>query len=367
MNDLFKSIAIVSLIVLIGGCSAVEDKAPLAPTEFEDELDIFNGWLVSPVFGGGPGKDGIPAISNPNLAIASRVDFLDDDDLVIGVEIRGVARAYPHKLLDWHEIVNDELGGEAIAVTYCPLTGTAIGWKRTLNGVKTTFGVSGLLHNSNLIPYDRETDSNWSQILNKSVQGELIGQRAELFNVIETTWKTWRKFYPATEVVTLQQELSGTRNYDIYPYGTYKEINEVFWPINNEDDRLHKKERVLGVIVGDDAKAYTIESFLGNLKIMNDKIGSESVVIIGSSSRNFAVAYISRPMDGTFLIFSETESTEGIMEDNEGTVWNINGRGVSGPRTGELLGRTESFIGYWFAWGAFYPDIILHSSGNSDK
>ena len=129
------------------------------------------GWLIdrTKIFDGGPGKDGIPALENPDMASigSSDLDILTDEDLVLVYKSGSVVKAYAHPILDWHEIINDEINGEHIAITYCPLTGTGIGWGREINSEVTTFGVSGLLFETNLIPYDRLTDSNWSQMYNK--------------------------------------------------------------------------------------------------------------------------------------------------------------------------------------------------------
>ena len=123
-------------------------------------------------------------------------------------------------ILDWHEVVNDKLDNQFVTISYCPLTGTAFGWSSVANGAKSTFGVSGLLYNTNLILYDRNTDSNWSQLELKCVNGALIGDEPILESVVETNWGTWKKLYPNTKVLSL--ETGFDRNYNFYPYGDYK-------------------------------------------------------------------------------------------------------------------------------------------------
>ena len=161
-NTLYLSVFIASII--LSGCKEEESFGNSNKRPSSNSLQ--NEWLIPEglVRDGGPGKDGIPAISDPKFTQASAVDYLKDEDLVIGLKYNEEIKVYPHIILDWHEIVNDEIDEFAFALTYCPLTGTAINWNRKLNGITTTFGVSGLLYNSNLIPYDRETDSNWSQM-----------------------------------------------------------------------------------------------------------------------------------------------------------------------------------------------------------
>lgn len=163
-----------------------------------------NGWLIpeNEVRDGGPGKDGIPAITDPNFISPQEVDYLDDDDLVLMIKKNDEIKIYPHPILDWHEIINDKIGELKFALTYCPLTGSGIGWNRVLEGTETTFGVSGLLYNTNLIAYDRASNSNWSQMLNKSVFGELSSTEAETIPFIETEWKTVKSVYRSTQVVS---------------------------------------------------------------------------------------------------------------------------------------------------------------------
>ena len=160
-------------------------------------------WLIdeSQVQDGGVGKDGIPALIMPELINPEDASYLSKDDLVVGYVYKGNARAYPHKILDWHEIINDEMGEHRFAITYCPLTGTASNWSRDVAGYSTTFGVSGKLFNSNLIPYDRTTESYWSQMRLDCVNGVLVGKDIPLFQAVETTWGTWQDLYPDTQVV----------------------------------------------------------------------------------------------------------------------------------------------------------------------
>ena len=186
-------------------------------------------WLISSdeVFDGGPGKDGIPSIDNPKFESVSQTTLLNPDDLVIGVVYNGVAKAYAHRILDRHEIVNDQVNDRYVALTYCPLTGTAIAWNRMLDSGVTTFGVSGKLYNTNLMPYDRASDSYWSQIRLDCVNGPLLNTRIETFPIIETTWETWKAMYPNSMIMT--EETGFNRNYNEFPYGIIKQIIIIFF------------------------------------------------------------------------------------------------------------------------------------------
>lgn len=323
-------------------------------------------WLIpqDEVFDGGPGKDGIPAIDAPQFIAVDQVDYLDDDNLVIGFKDGDVIRAYPHAILDWHEIVNDDINGIKLSVVYCPLTGTATGWDRILNGEETTFGVSGLLYNTNIIPYDRETDSNWSQMELQCVQGPLKGLRPTMHLLVETSWAHWKETFPNSEVLSLNT--GWNRPYDVYPYGDYRTSNRVNFPIANRDERLPLKERTLGVITDDVVKAYSINSFESEVSIIRDNVGGEDAVIVGSKGRNFILAF-EPEVDELVLNFTAVQDEgEIIMESEDGTKWNIFGEAVSGPlATGNAestakLRPMDAFMGFWFSWGAFYPEVQLY-------
>lgn len=318
-------------------------------------------WLIpfDQVLDGGPGKDGIPSLQNPEFINAGEATYLEDDDLVLGFIDGEDIRAYPHPILDWHEIVNDDFDNLSLAVIYCPLTGTGIGWDRFVNETKTTFGVSGLLYNANVIPYDRETDSNWSQLLLKSVNGQLTGTPTHSYNLLETTWGTWKNSYPSTKV--LSTNTGYNRNYNRYPYGTYKTNNDLIFPVNNTDDRLHKKERVLALIHEESVRAYRFESFESSLSLIYDEFLTEKLVIVGSDNLNFMVAFHRELADGTLLEFeSVQDELPVILSDQEGNRWDAFGRAISGPREGEHLQQLTQMMGYWFSFAAFYPGISIY-------
>ena len=322
-----------------------------------------DGWLIpeGEIRDGGPGKDGIAAISNPKFIPIEEVSFLLESDLIIGIQTGDFVRAFPHPILDQHEIANHTIENTSFALTYCPLTGSGIAWDTSEFTLDRTFGVSGLLYNSNLILYDRETDSNWSQMLNLCVNGELRGKEAKQIHVVETTWETWKKLYPQSMI--LSTETGFSRNYSIYPYGNYKTSDSLLFPVSREDNRLHKKERVHGVIVGEKTKVYPIFTFLGTSKVINETFNDLQIVVAGSAEKNFAVSFERKLTDGTVLIFEPADGElPVIMMDNEGTRWDVFGNGVLGPRAGTKLIPTSSYLAYWFAWAAFYPVPEIHSN-----
>lgn len=318
-------------------------------------------WRISEeeVFDGGPGKDGIPSVDSPQFTIANAVNYIEPNDLVVAVNYGNDVRAYPHPILDWHEIVNDKVGDVALALTYCPLTGTGIGWDRNLNGTETTFGVSGLLYNSNLLPYDRATDSYWSQMRHDCVKGEFAGTPIATHHVVEMSFATFLEMYPEGEV--LNTNTGFNRSYGQYPYGDYRTNTQLIFPINNQDDLLHPKERVLGIVLEDLVKGYTFDNFPGSaITLIEDQINNEEFVVVGSTGKNFLSAYNRLQADGTVLSF---EAVQGqfpvVMKDNEGTEWDAFGVGLRGPRAGEVLSAPLNYIGYWFAWTAFNEKVEL--------
>ena len=352
--------AYYSSVCLLSLASCREDTSPPGGTGGTIGSGSPSGWNIpqNQVFDGGPGKDGIPALENPEMIDPSQADYLSPDDLVIGYRSGPEVRAYSHKVLDWHEIINDQVSSDALAVTYCPLTGTAIGWDRVIENTPTTFGVSGLLYNSNLIPYDRATDSNWSQMRLDCVNGTLIGKRITTFPLVETTWQTWQAMYPNTKVVSTNTGHS--RNYDRYPYGDYRtNHSNLIFPIGNADDRLPNKERVLGVLVNGKARVYPVKDFGENIHVVQEAFEGRSLVVVGSAATNFAVAFNDRQS----RVFSPIQDAfPAVMEDERNNRYDVFGEVIDGPDLGERLLPTTSYIGYWFAWAGFYPDLSLYQA-----
>ncbi|MCG8306194.1 MAG: DUF3179 domain-containing protein [Cytophagales bacterium] len=323
-------------------------------------------WLIpeGQVFDGGPGKDGIPALDQPQTSAINEISYLSDDDLVVGFSWNGNYRAYPHKILDWHEIINDDLNGSKIAVTYCPLTGTGIGWNREIAGIETTFGVSGLLYNSNLIPYDRYTDSNWCQISLSCVNGTLKGSRVSTFTVIETTWGTWKMMFPNSTVVNTNTGFS--RNYRLYPYGDYRtNHNALLFPVNRMDERIPAKERVLAVIENEKARVYQFKEFEGGTNIITDNVDGKDIVIIGNKEKNFIIAF-ENMLNGAQQNYTVASGSGNqiVFSDTGGNGYDLFGNVIEGPDKGSRLLKATSFMAYWFSIGAFYPNTTIYNFGN---
>ncbi len=359
MKKISVYMTVIFGFLVAGGCEDGGLTNTAGPSNNSGSNSNTTDWLIpkDKVFDGGPGKDGIPALTTPDFVPVPEIDYLLDNDLVLAFKNGEEVKIYPHPVLDWHEIINDQAGDISIAVTYCPLTGTGIGWDREIDGKLTTFGVSGLLYNSNLIPYDRATNSNWSQMRLDCVNGVHKGKTVETFTLFETTWGTIKGMYGNAKVVS--KETGHSRPYGEYPYGSYKEDNSyLIFPVSNSDNRLSAKQRVHGVIIGEKVKAYRLAEFKGALSLLTDTVGKNEIIVAGSQPDNFIVSFYTETSDSEFKV--EKDSYPVILSDSEGNKWDVFGHAVEGPRKGERLKSPRSFMGYWFAWAAFYPDIEIY-------
>lgn len=327
-------------------------------------------WLIpiGEIVDGGPGKDGIPSIDRPDFAPAGSITYVPDNRMVIGVYLNGEIRAYPHQILDWHEIVNDDFGGTPVAVVYCPLTGTGMCWNRTIDGETTEFGVSGLLFRNNLIAYDRNSDSNWSQMHLRSVNGPHMEREMETYQVVETTWATWKAMFPESMAHTTNTGFQ--RNYSGFTYGSdfSTNHNRILFPVKNSDNRLQNKDRVHGILGSRTpdgqplVKVYAINDFGDGVSLIKDTFDTVDYLIAGSTQHNFAAAFRLDPgSNAAHLVFQPVQDElPVIMQDSEGNKWDVFGRAVAGPRTGDRLPPARSYTGYWYAWADFFPGLQLH-------
>ena len=340
--------------------SPASEQLPLSETP--QEIDP-NGIMITDglkhivpldkIRGGGPPKDGIPSIDDPQFATLSGSSFMTQSDIVIGLEINGEAKAYPLSILVWHEIVNDNVGGTPVAVTYCPLCFTNQVFERILNGQEVEFGTSGKLYNSNLVMYDRLTDSYWSQALGMAITGELTGQELKIIPFDVISWGDWISIHPETLVLTT--ETGHTRAYGVDPYGDYYTDPRIIFPVDHKDDRMHPKEIILGFHEGQTYKAYK-QSDVKSEKIVNDKINEAPIVLFSMYTGN-ARAF-DRIVDGQVLEFDFLDNK--IIDLQTSSVWSYDGIAISGELEGLELNRLPFNPGFWFEWIAFHPDTEVY-------
>ncbi len=350
-----------------GGGGGDDDGPPDVPANdtsgFKGTWDISRGDVA---LGCSFGLDCIPSIDSPRFVSLQSANFMRDDEIVYGLVVDGEARAFPEKILDWHEIVNLEFGFKLVTLSYCPLTGSAIAMLPPGDdeGLSRTFGVSGFLYNNNLLPYDRATASAWSQMYMRCVNGVLRGVHMRTVPLLETSWAGWKKMFPGSTVLT--DDTGFNRNYDAFPYGNYREVEDTLFPLTKEDRRLFFKERVHGIVTDRDAliaKTYRFNLFENGVRAVNDEVDGQPVVVAGAKFADLYLSYFRTLFDGTVLTFETRTESPSIypfdLVDNEGTVWNILGEAVSGPRTGQKLRPTVSYNAYWFSWGSLYPDVPI--------
>lgn len=316
---------------------------------------------TSALFDGGPGRDGIPALTNPE-ALAPPNSGIPDDDRVLGLVVNGTARAYPLILLWNHEIINDTLGGEPVLVSYCPLTGSGIAFDPVIEGQLRNFGVSGLLYENNLVMFDRTTESLWNQLLLGAQCGPERGKNLDLIPVIETTLGHWRQLYPQTTVVTTNTGF--LFSYGFYPYGDYDEIDNSFtlFPSSPYSDQRPPKELVLGVATGGSLAAFPFGALAdrGDLVTLNQAVGLDDVLVTYEGFSRTARAF-DRVVNGQLLTFSVADTAGQLLADAEtGSRWNLKGEAVAGPLTGSMLNPVaNSYTLFWFAWSVYHPNTLV--------
>jgi Protein of unknown function (DUF3179) len=317
------------------------------------------------IVSGGPPADGIPSIDKPKFVHVQKAEeFLEGSDLVVGLNIDGDVRAYPLQILVWHEIVNDKVGGVPVAVTYCPLCFTNQVFNRTMNGGQILeFGTSGKLYNSNLVMYDRTTKSLWSQAMAQGIVGKFAGVKLERIPFDLAYWKEWKQLYPDSKV--LSTDTGSTRPYGADPYGDYYTNGDVLFPVSNSDDRLGLKEIVIGLENKGQYKTFKLQE-VEDKKVINDQVNGKPIVFF--SLHPFTARVYDPVVDGQILKFNYTIKDKGFVDKQTSSIWNFEGKAISGQMKGKQLIRLPFDEGFWFEWIAFHPKTELYDgSGNGLK
>ena len=327
---------------------------------------------LSEFISGGPGKDGIRSLDQPKFDGAAEVgDVLIDREPVIALELNGDARAYPLGILTRHEIVNDVVGGVPVAVTFCPLCNSAIVFARELDGVVYEFGVSGFLRNSDLVMFDRQTDTWWQQFTGDALVGELTGSLLDVVPSSIVSWADFRSTYPDGQV--LSRDTGFPVDYGFNPYVNYDSNESPFLFRGEPDNRLSPIERVVAVDLNGDAIAYPF-TLLEEERVVEDTVGGESIVVFFQPGTASALAgrVIAEAQDvGAVGVFQPTAAgrtltfgVEGddIIDNETGSRWNVLGKAVEGPLAGEALAPVVHGDHFWFAWAAFNPETRVYGS-----
>lgn len=324
------------------------------------------------ILSGGPPKDGIPAIDNPRFINIEEADeWLQDLEPVTVFEHDGDARIYPFQILTWHEIVNDVVGGRPVAVTFCPLCNTAIVFDATVDGRELDFGTTGRLRYSNLLMYDRQTESWWQQATGEAVIGEFVGRRLELLPAPIISWAEACDAYPNAQV--LSHDTGFRRNYGQNPYAGYDNANSspFLYSGPSTPDRLPPMARVTTVELNGEAVAYPNE-VLEEVHVANDTVGGIEIAVfwqegLASALDSSAIAggrdvgangVFKRTLDGQTLTFADDDGA--IKDEQTGSTWNVLGEATAGELAGEQLQPVVKVDHFWFSWAAFRPDTRIY-------
>ena len=294
-------------------------------------------------------KDGLPSLDNPTLISGAKAQYLRDDDLVFGVSINGDVRAYPLRIMGWHEMFNEVIGGVPVALAYCTLCGSGI-LSETKGAGRTkplVFGSSGFLYRSNKLMFDRATLSLWNQFTGKPVTGKLAHSGIELKQrpVVIARWDDWLTANPETRVLAL--ETGYNRNYGSGEvYKEYFASNELMFPAVADQTRQRQKEYVFGIRRFGGAKAWPLTAF-AKKPVINDAVADFAVVVIGDTDSRSARAY----ERGTLKFALKA----GQLTSNDGAVWQ-QGEEALTAADGRVLARVAGHVAYWFAWDGYLGD-----------
>jgi hypothetical protein len=372
-------VAVVTVVALASPGGGPEEAGLADVPESELAFDT-DGWRtdfarhsvpLTEFRSGGPPRDGIPPIDEPKFVSGEEAtDFVGSREPVMVVEEGGEARAYPLQIMVWHEIVNDELGGRPIAVTYCPLCNSAVVFDRRVDGRELTFGTTGNLRKSDLVMWDRQTESWWQQLTAEAVVGELTGKTLEMLPSQTLSFADFRRQFPQGDV--LSRDTGFDRDYGTTPYAGYDTVadEQPFLLEEEADDRLPAKSRVTAVFDGEQAVVIPFDR-LEDEPAVNERVGNTPVVVFfdpevasaldepsiaGARAVGTAAAF-ERRSGGRRLTF-EREG-ERFVDQQTGSEWDITGRAVSGRLEGERLDQVRHDEQFWFALAAFVPDARI--------
>ena len=329
----------------------------------------------SEITSGGPPPDGIPPIDDPTFESISEADeWLEDREPVIALVLGDDARAYPLQIMTWHEIVNDTVNEMPVVVTFCPLCNTGLVFERpSYEGERLTFGTTGNLRNSDLVMWDRQTESWWQQFTGEAIVGELTGQTLAPVPTTIIAWEAFKANYP--DGVVLSRDTGFNRDYGRNPYVGYDDADSSpFLFRGEEDDRLRPMERVVGILFPNGENVAYAYPRLEEERVIHDQIDDQQIVIFwvpGTASalddRDIAqgrdvgaTGVFDATVDGETLTFVVSDKEDGTFEDeNTGSTWNIFGEAIAGPLEGETLEPISHHDTFWFAWAAFAPETAI--------
>lgn len=319
------------------------------------------------IISGGPPRDGIPPIDDPKFVTPFEADaWLEDTEPLIALKIGDKVKGYPLQILIWHEIVNDNLKDIPLAVTFCPLCYTALVFRRPeIDGELLTFGTSGKLRNSDLIMWDRQTESWWQQFTGDAIIGRLTGTRLERIPSTIMSWRIFKGTYPDAQV--LSKNTGFSRRYGSNPYPGYDDVNEKpFLYTGSFDPRLEAMARIIGIETESGESTYITLDRMKREKVIHESLGDTKIVVFWQKGTASAVdtSEIALGKDiGTTSVFIRTlndRELDFVLDDNDritdtvtGSIWSTSGKALEGPLKGAELQQIPHHDTFWFAWAAF--------------
>lgn len=324
MNIVFRSMLLFAIVGITITSLKAQRAIFVEETYADEDFDLSNSELPSwDIIPGGPGKDGIPALTDPTFTTARNGKWLQGEDKVVGVTLNGVTKAYPIRILNYHEVINDDFAGLRVAITYSPLCGSVMVYQTENRSQEWELAVSGLVYNNNALYFDRETESLWSQVLGRAVAGPVAGAQLQLLPASLTSWDEWQQRHPKTLV--LDVDTGHNRNYELDAYAHYGTTDRLMFPLNHSDKRLDLKDRVIGVEVDGVFKAYS---------------------------------YKLLPQEGHFIttdvVNGQDIQIEYLPEAQATYITDADGNAL------------PSASMYWFSWSAFHPDTEVHGLPSED-
>lgn len=360
-------------VLALHGQSSLPEGAPRALEQFDTDFSKTTIDL-SELRSGGPSKDGIPSIDNPKfVTLDAAREWIDPKEPVIMVEQNGEVRGYPLQILTFHEIVNDVIGGTPVAVTFCPLCYSSITFRRTIDGDPVTFGVSGLLRKSDLVMYDRRTETLWQQFTGKGIAGTLAGETLEVLPSQLVSFQQFAETHPDAKV--LSRDTGYNRPYGQNPYAGYDDVDQSPFAYDGPtDDRLPPKEKVVAVSIEDSHRGFP-HSITKEKRVVHDVIADHPIVVfhvpgavsaldaqqISDSKEDGTTGVFDRRVDGRTLQF-EYDGQGRFKDTNTGSVWTVTGNAVEGPMAGTTLDPIPHGDYFAFSWFAFRPDAVVYSN-----
>jgi hypothetical protein len=326
---------------------------------------------LSELKSGGPPKDRIPAINDPKFILQNEAsNWISESEPVIAFELNGTSKAYPLQIMIWHEIVQDQFGEIPVLITFCPLCYSAIVFDRRIDGKTHDFGVSGFLRHSDMIMFDRKTESLWQQFTGEALVGDYTGKQLKILPSQIMSFKQYRVAYSAGKV--LSKDTGHRRSYGQNPYAGYDDINNTpLYMDETEDGRLKPMEKVVGVRIDDSQRAYPY-SISQQEKVINDQLNETPIVIfhiegarsamdasqIKQSRKDGSTGVFNRKTDNETLSFSFEDGN--IIDNQTRSRWDISGKAIGGPLEGQQLEPLISGDYFAFAWLVFWPETEIY-------